>query len=64
MGNLADLRLAHCAQWCKRAPELRLPQAEQKIRLILPQIDSLAKDRAITVMLDHGVMTGGDIIAA
>src|SRR5215831_6934071 len=64
MCNLADLLLLHFAEWHQRPPELRLPQAKQKIRLIFARIDALAKNRTIIVMLDDRVMTGRDVIAA
>jgi hypothetical protein len=43
--------------------QLRLAQAEQKIRLVLARVDALAQDCAIRFMLDDGVMTGRDVIA-
>src|SRR5438445_2945296 len=67
--NLADLRLRHRAEWRKRAAQLRLPQAEQKIRLVLTRIGAFTQDRAIAtigwffLMFDDRVMTGGNVIA-
>ena len=60
----ADFRLLHPAERRERARELRLPEAEQKIRLIFPRIAPFAQHRPVTVMLDDRVVPRGDVVRA
>lgn len=63
--DVADFRLRHFAERAERAQQLLLPQAEQKIRLVLARVAPLAQHgmgiRAVPVVLNDGVMAGGDI---
>ena len=62
--DLANLGLGHAAQRQQRAPELFLPQAEEKIALVLARIAALAKHRAARVLFDNGVVARGDALRA
>ena len=80
MRYFSNLGLSHSTKRRKGAQELRLPQAEQKVRLILSWIDSLAKhgeSRCGAVaafpftrrgrrvyVLDDRIVAGRDVITA
>ena len=55
MCDFPNLRFGHCAKRRKRAAQLRLPQTEKEIRLILTRIDAFAKHRvAVAGGVDPG----------